>query len=229
MSRLCSCEGSNENCFWCSGSGFVDDSSPIRTDVGPLVFESKLTSPPERVTDHPPIQRLANKSRKQKKVHRILSKQEPFFSKPWIVICSECHHTVHTEQIHTHFKEFHPHSLPKPLLFTCSRCRRLVCETRLKKHVRKYHKDLGPISIRDSRQSSHDWKSDNSVSTKRTSIKNTSQTNHDKKLDTSGNLSLVERQERKQDATRQYAHAFRDRGQFGSYPSHDDYSDESGS
>lgn len=47
------------------------------------------------------------------------------------------------------------------------------------------------------------------------------------KLSLPSNNPLSSQDEEQMDYTRQYAHAFRDHGQFGSHPSHDDFGDES--
>lgn len=121
---------------------------------------------------------------------------------PTLVRCPHCGMTV--RRIDKHLKKVHgaqaSEVTPQAGLVKCPHCPSFVREDRLNRHFQRVHQ--GPVFPAPS----------HFVGSRATE----SSSGH--KAD-AAQPSL--------DATRDYAHSFRDHGQFGSHPSHDDFDDES--
>jgi hypothetical protein len=88
-------------------------------------------------------------------------------------------------------------------LAICPHCKCHVKSNRLRSHISRVHHGAPPKAVSRSRSSEYPVDSSNHP-------RSSSQLFDDHRMD----------------VTRSYAHAYRDHGRFGSYPSHDDYGDE---
>ena len=221
MSRSCVCGGSNENCRFCGGSGMLPDrlgaaldetlhrmeevqihagSGKVRPKLVSHRSKGKRVTP--RVPDQPrtkrtPIRQLAN-----------------------CVICPQgCGAQLNPRRIERHLRKVHairtpsPHQMknlaptrPTPMKLerkyeSCSVCRVRVRTDRMTRHMRKVH---------NARQSGL-----------RATVVSSSNNRAGK------STSLVAPIDKNLDATKLYAHSYREQGRFGSHPSHDGFDDES--
>lgn len=146
----------------------------------------------------------------------VKSKKKKGKARP-TVVCPQCGSLV--ERLTRHLRKAHPAPKPPapspvpglvPLsksdqgLVVCPHCRCSVKASRLSKHIARVHSGIETNSVQKKHRS-HRVEGD------------------------SRDTQIPQRYDRdpQMDATRPYADTYRDHGQFGSHPSHDDYGDES--
>lgn len=205
--QQCSCLGGNPNCFKCGGWGYIDAISAGRISAGPV------GAPLNRNWGGRP----GKKGQQGKGSQKIKPAQQPkmiLMPKPVEMkqpiklaqkgLCPHC--GVRFAQLHQHILKTHtgqftlPHKKKKNLCI-CSACKALVKESNLSQHMRRIHGGAKVIK----RLTRPKWP-----------------TLHLPEPSCQGDEN-----QRGFDATRDYAHNFRDHGQFGSHPSHDGFDDES--
>jgi hypothetical protein len=259
--KNCVCVGSNENCCWCSGTGFVmrDFSLPHYFDVchftPPPPYDAKpqFQSEAPRVK-YPPYSWAAHCAVKhpqppkppapifrcpycrlpgdfaflQKHVWiahpQAMGLQFPKVNaqrqrKPASVFrkCPVCYAKV--RKLHRHLEGCHGSELSpagvqgkaggKRLgssMVLCPQCHAKVRMDRLIKHLRRVHPAPAPTESRTK----------SSLPARVADIP----------IETDPVQDDQTRIERRLDATRDYAHAYREYGRFGSHPSHDDFGDD---
>lgn len=237
MSRPCECEGSNENCRFCYGLGTVQDKSTLkraRVKYVPPNREFGQDKPklsnsfvfiPDTEPNRTPIRKTS-----QRNANRKLYKS-----------CPICKATIRISFMATHIRGVHNNSAllsstvdgahhssaqppdevirrdqrtvtkvreriiePKldPSYGSCPICKVRVRTDRVQKHVAKVHKrpPAGPSNVGSHLSEDPRRKSATHVSPR----------------------------EKNLDVTKPYAHSYRERGHYGSYPSHDGFDDESG-
>lgn len=198
----CSCEGNNENCFKCGGWGYLDNIGNQKS----LIKKKDDTIGVCKVSKS--IFGISTQER-NKKIKAPKAKNS----------CPRC--GILIGSLHKHIEKFHANetveesrlkALQKTLteiqsraLIKCPKCSSMIRANRLQKHLEKAHSQRLERNPRTSSQSSS---KDQQPSNTKSALESNLQT---KKLD----------------GTRDYYAAYRERGQFGSHPSHDDYSEES--
>lgn len=231
----CPCDGSNENCYRCYGTGVIGglmevllhkpDTTPKESnqDISPKKWEKSNS---ESESNH-------SKRRKQTPAPDTMDRTytencSPFVPMSDYELCPECGVKVrsldfHVNRLHTKLS-VQPTGKPKqdrtstkanePGFLACPKCQTPVNASKLNTHMFRVHKRyLTTYQIylltSGSEQVSKTQKSPASSRGK------TRKRPHSQ----SYNTEL----ERQLDATRLYAHAYREGGRYGSHPSHDDY------
>jgi hypothetical protein len=231
MSRACVCGGSNENCHYCSGRGEIPDRLANALMVHTHLPESQkvhlgaggrslkqISFTPKRLNK---IKALIEALRKPF-TPSVRTVERPRVPTPapspsQLVPCPRrCGALLERGAIAAHLQHKHPAVTDLPNLKrgdsgtptneyeVCPTCKCKVKTYRLKRHLRKVHKKSFRRSRRD------------------TPIANSAK---DVLRD---ETTFVARREKNLDATKLYAHAYRELGRFGSHPSHDGFDDESG-
>ena len=214
LRQPCSCQGSNETCYKCGGWGYIDKISEGRS--APAAHGGGIGRNPSFSTQRK--KRVSQSSPEpSNKTKLILVKPMSLKFGPPTTICPLCGVGVRMTRLTRHISKVHSETaIAQPLaapakptskrqLCKCPFCASLVRQDRLDAHIQKIHKaatKASPqVSIRRKLQSTMHQQS-------------ASETN-----------SCL--QDRSMDATRDYYIRYRDNGQFGSYPSHDSFDDES--
>lgn len=208
--RLCTCDGSNDNCRYCYGTGRVQlgnsnsRSYPRhyepRKDLKPLVKEPLVYLPPLEPSRRPYL--ISNVVKRPKVAVRprvqITAKPAPA-AKP---------------------------KRKRDKRVACPKCGQSVKEIRLESHLQKPHsgsqkkvqtKKVPPPSSRNQTQVKTFV-----VRPLKPVLAGASGGNKEDDLRYESPQSV-----RAMDYTREYAHAFREQGRYGSHPSHDGFDDES--
>ncbi len=254
--RLCACDGSNENCRYCFGTGRISAHFE-KAKAGSSARRGKATSkiPNEKLVFLPPITSVKGpRVAKGKKSRQNRKPVDP----DWIK-CPKCLVNVRTYRIAQHDEEKHGRSRKRALtvsstkglgktrtgskpshilkssnrLTKCTICHWEVSAKRLIKHVKKVHGSLATeqrlktaqktlkmgrpkrriTATNESRKLPHD--------------KTRSKGSYDSEAHLVSDLHEGAKSQRMLDQTRPYAHAFRERGRYGSHPAHDGFDDES--
>jgi hypothetical protein len=204
--RSCRCEGSNANCAWCFGTGVVSpaDAAGGLTPVGPRADGPSFIIP----TQEPAKPRGVFRQGRRPGARRLVS-------------CPRCAVQVRSDRLEAHVRNVHPAESARPQrvrhssaprMTRCPQCAAQVRTDRLEAHVRKVHRTTEAARPRVHQSPTHQHG-----------------------VRRQGSATLGEffpsdsdggRTERQLDSCRDYR-GFRERGRFGSHPSHDDYSDES--
>lgn len=233
MSRPCVCGGSNENCRYCNGLGTIRDNL-----ADALVTHARRTDPG-----------------KDEKAYRVSNDIGRFLGlrlasgKPLggLVPCPipSCTAQLRAHRVEKHLKKVHsnpPHVLaearPAPQtektqserqhqsvqqLVSCpvEGCNAKLNPNHIKRHIRKAHpkrlfKRAATIPLRTGSVETR------AASAARYIVRNSIPDGTPKVS------SYGEPREKNLDATKDYAHAYREHGRFGSHPSHDGFDGESG-
>lgn len=226
MSRPCVCGGSNENCRYCSGLGEVSDQSrkslPIHA-YSPAFRRPRsvalLTCPqgcgvrinPNNLSRHlrraHSVKRhitqdatlVANSSKDERKAQ---DSSLPLREEP----------VTSPDSLPTGLTSGPPIPAPPPEdnYRTCPACKARLKLQKFAKHLRKVHgfRPNATVSVKRARKTSRGETSNGGSSRKQT--------------------TMFLKPENNLDATKLYAHRYRERGRFGSHPSHDSFGDESG-
>jgi hypothetical protein len=266
--KNCVCGGSNENCHWCSGSGFVKktvslpaivadelakilDSSKIRPllsgrkSYGPASTQTVRAGRVGRMQFPPPVSpvfrcpfckvkgdfatlkiHLSEAHPQDMKLHMATAprkrspQKEAKYTKRF-TFCPFCRARIRGTRLNNHLRKVHPesraaHSYRKPKslakvltadMVDCPHCSAVMRSYHLPRHLRKAHHS-GAVRTQAAREP------------------DTSKSARTAPIDTGPIARDQTRVERRLDATKDYAHAFREQGRFGSHPSHDDFSHE---
>lgn len=234
MSRPCVCGGSNENCRYCSGRGEIPDrlSNALTTHSHQPESQKVHVGGTERVAAwgamKPTFRRKlgALLARFRKPSATAVRKPPPSPVPPrvdppdhhWILCPKGCGSRLRPDDVHCHLQQAHASAparkqrqsktvLPsgsKLVYEICPVCRVKVRGDRLKRHLSKVHKTR---SVRAAAKSTF------APSAKDVLREST---------------TLIAPRDKNLDATKLYAHSYRESGRFGSHPSHDGFDDESG-
>jgi hypothetical protein len=197
--RLCVCDGSNENCRYCDGSGRIslEQIATSSSHIGEHVKNSVSQEIAEPVFCPQCQIRLGNG-----KLDEHLAAQ-------------------HRKITSSHFKNvgqgirkpFNKSSIsvPPATLVYCPQCTTKVRFDRLDKHLKKVHSLNQPKSRGRTKN-----------------VKGTTNRELTANIDSKSDLRYERAQDvRRMDHTHLYAHPFRELGRYGSHPSHDGFDDES--
>lgn len=232
MSRPCVCGGSNENCRYCSGRGEIPDglasaltrhsqrpeSQKVRAGARGKRKVGKWNPAGQTVTSNWETQLAKFKRLSERIFTRRLTASHPALAAPEVVVCPRgCGAHLASRDLDSHIKKVHaatpsvhqkPGSkgLPSDSFEDykhCPVCSVRVKAQRLKRHLRKVH-SLRPKGVASGPNS---VPSDIDVQRQST--------------------TLIAPRDKNLDATKLYAHSFREHGRFGSHPSHDGFDDDS--
>ncbi len=225
MSRSCVCGGSNDNCRYCGGSGTIRDrladaisSHAKRTDLGKLA-----QSAPSRP-------------------------KQPFINTPQVNCpVGGCSAVLYPHRLVKHLRKSHGPITIELIHCPVTGCNAKLRAQELERHIRRGHvassrstDASGTILLAASKaRAAHAALMTSSNSRSRMTSKPTTQvTGHRKEARTpegstgEGNAgkqsTLVSPRDKNLDATKGYAHSYREMGRYGSHPSHDGFDDESG-
>jgi hypothetical protein len=229
MSRPCVCGGSNENCRYCNGLGSIPDGLSDALTVHTHLPESKKI----HIDESEPLTgwRSPNLSFRDRLAALIamLTKKDAPVSAPsdnrpdhhWVLCPKGCGARLRPDEVQHHLRRSHPFTPPKDrksrmalpsgskLVFNiCPECKARVRGDRLNRHLKKVHKSQ-PVRTRVVAKP----KTDLVPSAKDVLREST---------------TLAAPLDKNLDATKLYAHSYREHGRFGSHPSHDGFDDESG-
>lgn len=217
MGRPCVCGGNNESCRYCNGRGEIADefaNALIAHSQSPKKTRGVHKSKRERDMD------LAVELReRERRLERLRGPAAAPATRlnlmtSGLVRCPKgcgaqmrpCHVERHVQRVHTSppSNQAWAAAPRSPRLGVCTICKVRVRSDRLKRHMRNVHGNRSP---RASRQ--------------HVRVPSVSDV---QRRDT----SFVAPRDRNLDATKLYAHSYREQGRFGSHPSHDGFDDESG-
>jgi hypothetical protein len=233
MSRPCVCGGSNENCRYCSGRGEIPDRLANALTVHSHQPESQKVHAggTERIAAwgamKPTFRRkLGTLLARFLKPSATTVRQSPPPPAPlvvlpdhfWVLCPKGCGSHLRPDDVHRHLEQAHVFvpvknqrevktalSSGSRLVFNiCQVCKVKVRRDRLNRHLRKVHK------TRSERAAAKSSFAPSSKDVLRDST------------------TLVAPRDKNLDATKRYAHSYRENGRFGSHPSHDGFDDESG-
>lgn len=235
MSRPCVCGGSNENCRYCSGRGEIPDRLANALTVHSHQPESQKVHVGgiERVAAWGAMKPTFRKrlgalfARFLKPMATTVRKSPSSPATPrvdppdhrWVLCPKGCGSRLRPEEVHRHLEEAHVFVPPvrkqrraKRALLSGSRldysvcpvCNNKVREDRLSRHLRKVHKTHSERAADKS----------GFAPSAKDALRNST--------------TLVAPRDKNLDATKLYAHSYRENGRFGSHPSHDGFDDESG-
>jgi hypothetical protein len=223
--RNCTCEGTNENCMFCYGSGFVEGSRQIPSSTGTPRVVCKPATPmaraPRRQYACPICNALVGKlPRHLRRVHQI-PPDPPSVTTPDPAATS---------------KVTCPASPPVPLGNhpICLECNlRFGSRGALEQHRRDKHgigtkKRESAVPPADRRKARR-HRPEKSVRSRAPVMNGSPAPKTAVRPDHLRDEIRQQKQERAMDATRDFAHNFREQGRYGSHPSHDDYGDEGNS
>ena len=234
MSRSCVCGGSNENCRYCGGRGEIPDRLANALTVHSHLPESQKVhvGGTERVAAwgamKPTFRRKLGTL-----LARFLKPSATAVRKPppspvsssvdspdhlWVLCPKGCGSHLRPDEVHRHLEQAHVFvpvkkqrraktALPSGsrLVYNiCPVCKVKVRGDRLNRHLSKVHKTR---SVRAAANSSFAPSSKDVLR---------------------DSTTLVAPRDKNLDATKLYAHSYRESGRFGSHPSHDGFDDESG-
>jgi hypothetical protein len=241
MSRSCSCDGTNENCMFCFGSGTIHGSREVPSKVSSLPGPQRRlgkTRSRVSVTNHVrcvicgvPLKRV---NRHMQKVHG----QQPI-TKPSVSV-SEQPELVQGKTVNAPTQDrapISPPGLPTPQnLVKCQICRVAVPRERLREHLSEKHNlTLCPICGVPIGKSSRHIREVHGPGapprpTRRIPQEKSpavhqglppSALSRDRQITT--NKVSEQKVNRSLDASRDFAHNFRESGRYGSHPSYDDF------
>ena len=201
LRQPCTCEGSNENCFRCGGWGYIDRIGEGRSTPTATGIGGAFSHP----LPAGPRAAIAKKVRPQKR--RVLWAWEEAEPMPRTVA-------------------------PLPLLTAqdwlvdCPNCHSRVRRDRLARHTRKVHPQFPP-PLEEKTTTSTNLAPTQARRSSQSTVVNVRDTQPDVLNATRTNQTPGGSADRSMDATKDYYAAYRDNGQFGSHPSHDDFDDES--
>lgn len=242
MSRSCVCGGSNENCRYCDGLGTIKDDL-----ASALVTHAQRTDLGKDEKAYRVSNDIGGGSRSRRHVGKPRGEQE-------LVPCQilGCLAKLRPDNVEMHLKKAHsiPHLAPFPQpamekvpqvqfqgrtrgaleLVPCpiSGCNARLKPTRVEGHMKKVH--LRPILTKVANNQSRfarttlkisNAKRVTNSSSKHTVVNPVSQAN-------SRVSPFGQAPEKNLDATKGYAHAYRENGRFGSHPAHDGFDGEAG-
>jgi len=232
MSHACVCGGSNENCRFCCGRGEISDHLANALSAHTYLPESKKVHLADKKSEGQPIEFSPTRLQKVQALIEKLSKTLMTATKH--VIRSPAARPVgpspsqltgcprgcgamlqDAEALRRHLRIAHPFhpvgtrpwvhyrtSDSGPEYRICALCKARVRASNMNRHLGKAH-GARPVRLTDRPAVSQ-------AKEKRRSS------------------SLIASRERNLDATKLYAHNYREHGRFGSHPSHDGFDDESG-
>lgn len=224
--RPCTCGGSNENCAHCFGRGFITDHDKVISTVPNLGFFKK---------SGPKTKKNATRSSTANQTR--------------VVQCSQCEFLGTVASLASHMAQWHSgtqgairrtfskykfkkkrkslasNSTPARELVACPACFARVRPDRLERHVRKVHGANKPAQRLWKKQlpNARVVGADNRNSTAEGENGKAARLDRWKK-EVQSSQSLYQKNI---DATKLYAHRYRELGRFGSHPSHDGFDDES--
>jgi len=224
MPRPCSCGGSNENCMRCYGRGFIDARSrgnivgrysagarrPRRNRKRAQLVAAAKSPPTKKLLNCP----LCNfKGEAMALAHHYEMCRE---RKRGEVCCLTCRKIVDGRQAEQHLASAHVTAIGNASsqnrkIAICDKCGANVRHDRLSRHKRRVH---GHGSQRPSRKGTIQ----ETTSSESTALEKWKDQKQASQSPLQPNL----------DATKLYAHSYREHGKFGSHPSHDGFDDESG-
>lgn len=235
MSRPCVCGGSNENCRYCNGLGTIRDHL-----ADALVSHARRTDPGKHEEAYHVSSDIGRFLRLRKPIARLLGAKRHLVPCPF----TGCVAQLRPDNIEKHLKK--AHSKPRSIalnpteivkaaeirterqhqavqrLVPCpvSGCSAKLNPKHLERHIRKAHpkrlfKRAATVPLRTGSVETHAASVARHLAT--TSIPD----------GTPRGSSYAQPAEKNLDATKGYAHAYRENGRFGSHPSHDGYDDES--
>lgn len=247
LNKPCSCQGSNPTCYKCGGWGFIDNISTGRSKLktNKVSLLKKKPAIPSAASDRhtsleAPLQQVNKKESNQKILGDKNTDRKSNVSLPTLLIsskslisCPVCSHFVLAKNIERHIIKCQAKKLIK-----CPVCLVKVCNNRLERHAKQVHANIDQKIFTSEIQKNDiefiickycsNFFPKSSISKHIESYhlgKYKAQTKAKGQLDKYSNC--VNSLEKPIDATRNYYAAYRERGQFGSHPSHDDYGDES--
>jgi hypothetical protein len=226
---LCSCRGDNPSCFKCGGWGYLDSIGKGRASAGAVGAPTMVAATKLRSLMPCPLCRV--RVRKLQRHMRVVHGQ---------VAPESSHRPGASNQATVRSIPTQP-TISKSTtnsIRSCPYCEITVKTTRLILHIAKHHREfLNPayrihkgtvISYRRITLTPTGIGSSSAKVAKRAKRKGKSTTQPRASLDQMPDAALeTSSEQRKLDATRDYAHKYRDDGQFGSHPSHDGFDDES--
>jgi hypothetical protein len=204
--KECSCHGMNQNCMFCSGSGYISGSRAMTSVVPSYKVERKLEKPFSLPPNARPLGKFAcirclEPCQSKAELDRHLL--EKHFRR-----CEFCDQLIDEKKYKSHLKQNHPADVEaKNPLVPCPHCASRVRQTRLELHIFKIHLEHAPkcyVSLGGKRKK------------------------RSPKKDEVQKRSRQEPREKHSphlDGSRGF-HQFRENGRFGSHPSHDDHGDE---
>jgi hypothetical protein len=231
MSRSCVCGGSNENCRYCSGRGEIPDRLANALTAHSRLPESRKVHVGSTrqlgkwmTVKDSKLSKLGTRIAKLNWVRatifgkRLASSAPATPSASQSVLCPRgCGARINRQDVDRHVQQVHapapikqrePRTAPSgssPVEYEfCSACKVRVKASRMKRHLRKVHKKHSARLAANS-----------SVLPSASDVLRETTT-------------LVAPRDKNLDATKLYAHSYREQGRFGSHPSHDGFDDESG-
>jgi hypothetical protein len=227
MSRPCVCGGSNENCRYCNGLGSIPDNLSDALTVHTHLPESKRIHIDE--TEPLPGWRTLSFRDRLAALIAMLTKKDDSVSAPkdnrpdhhWVLCPKGCGARLRPDEVQRHLGASHPFIPPKDrrnrtalvngskLVFNvCPVCNARIRGDRLNRHLKKVHKSQ-PTRTRVAAKPNPDL-----VPSAKDVLRDST--------------TLAAPRDKNLDATKLYAHSYRENGRFGSHPSHDGFDDESG-
>lgn len=225
MSRPCVCGGSNENCRYCNGLGSIPDNLSDALTVHIHLPESKRI----HIDESEPLPGWRTLSFRDRLAALIamLTKKDATVSTPkdnrpdhhWVLCPKGCGDRLRPDEVQDHLRRSHasasatdrtnreaPSSGSKLVFNICPECKARVRGDRLNRHLKKVHKSRA-------------------VGARAVPKANIAESAKDVLRETT---TFAAPSDKNLDATKLYAHSYRERGRFGSHPSHDGFGDESG-
>jgi hypothetical protein len=220
MSRPCVCGGSNENCRYCNGRGEIPDrlaTALVSHTYSPgKVRGSRKSKKQQQMEVDVEVRRI---ERRLERLRGPIAASVAAFNSvtPKLVPCPKgCGAQMRPGRVDRHLRVAHvlppvvaaanvtAPNLSKNTYGVCSVCKVKVRTDRLKRHMDKVHRARSRRAVPEL-----------SSSPSATDVLRESTT-------------LVAPRDKNLDATKLYAHAYREQGRYGSHPSHDGFDDESG-
>ena len=227
MSRPCVCGGSNENCRYCSGRGEIGDRL-----AGALVTHSKHPSKLSggRKTKAEKTMETASEIRTiERRLSRFQRLRFLVFGTPVasgnkvprLVPCPMgCGAQLDPRKVNRHLHAKHkPTTKARQRIAadsvsgqewqSCTVCKARVKTRRLQRHLKKVHRKAD-----GNKHAAYKSRGTPKVESVKDVLRD--------------NTTLAAPRDKNLDATKLYAHSYREQGRFGSHPSHDGFDDESG-
>jgi hypothetical protein len=227
MSRPCVCGGSNENCRYCSGRGEIDDQL-----AGALVAHSKHSSKfggrrkgrtQKAMETEAKIRNIERQLLRFQRLRSLVSGMpDSGNAVSKLVPCPMgCGAQLDPRKVnrHLHRKQKPSPKSQQPIAAdsvmpqewqSCPICKTQVKVRKLQRHLKKVHRKMG---VRE-RTPMHKSAGTPTAESVKDALRD--------------NTTLASPRDKNLDATKLYAHSYRENGRFGSHPSHDGFDDESG-